>query len=162
MRVGVITISDSRARGEREDRSGEKIKTIVRRIGAEVAAYTAIPDESKEVQAELVRMVDEVKVDLIITTGGTGLSSRDVTPEATLRVIDKEVPGLVEAMRAESFKKTPHALLSRAVAGIRRQSLIINLPGSPKAVEECLSLILPTLPHAVEVLKGEAAECGGP
>ena len=162
VKVGIITVSDSRSRGEREDRSGEIIKKLVKQIDAEVIEYSIIPDELKEVQDELVRMVHSVRVDLVITTGGTGLSSRDVTPEATLSIIDKEVPGFAEAMRAESFKKTPHALLSRAVVGVRRQTLIINLPGSPKGVEECLSLILPAIPHAVEVLRGEAAECGGP
>ena len=162
IKVGIITVSDSRSRGEREDKSGEIIKKLVQQIDAEVKEYSIIPDELKEVQDELVRMVHSVKADLVITTGGTGLSSRDVTPEATLSIIDKEVPGFAEAMRAESFKKTPYALISRAVAGIRRQTLIINLPGSPKGVEECLSLILPAIPHAVEVLRGEAVECGEP
>jgi molybdopterin adenylyltransferase len=162
IKVGIITVSDSRSRGEREDKSGEMIRNLVLQMDAEVIEQTIIPDELKEVQEELVRMVHSVKADLIITTGGTGLSSRDVTPEATLSIIDKEVPGFAEAMRAESFKKTPHALLSRAVVGIRRQTLIINLPGSPKAVEECLSLIMPAIPHAIEVLRGEVVECGGP
>jgi molybdopterin adenylyltransferase len=162
IRVGIITVSDSRSRGEREDKSGEMIKNLVLKMNAEVVEQTIIPDELKDIQEELVRMVHSVKADLIITTGGTGLSSRDVTPEATLSVIDKEVPGFAEAMRAESFKKTSHALLSRAVVGIRRQTLIINLPGSPKAVEECLTLILPAIPHAIEVLRGEAIECGKP
>jgi molybdopterin adenylyltransferase len=161
IKVGIITVSDSRFRGEREDKSGEMIKTLVLQMDAEVVAQTIIPDELKEVQDELVRMVHVVKADLVITTGGTGLSSRDVTPEATLSIIDKEVPGFAEAMRAESFKKTPHALLSRAVVGIRRQTLIINLPGSPKAVEDCLSIIIPAIPHAIEVLRGEAVECAG-
>jgi len=161
IRVGIITVSDSRSRGEREDKSGEKIRSLVQGIGAEVVEHTVIPDELRDVQDELVRMVHTVEADLIITTGGTGLSSRDVTPEATLSVIDKEVPGFVEVMRADSFAKTPYALLSRAVAGIRRKSLIINLPGSPKGVEECLGLVLPAIPHAIEVLKGEAVECGG-
>lgn len=159
IRVGVITISDRASRGEAEDKSGQVIKNMVRQIQAEPAAYVLIPDEAELITEELIRMCDELALDLIVTTGGTGLGPRDVTPDATLQVIEREVPGISEAMRAEGLKKTPHAVLSRAVAGVRRRTLIINLPGSPKAVEECLGVVLPALPHAIEVIRGEATEC---
>jgi molybdenum cofactor synthesis domain-containing protein len=119
-----------------------------------------IPDDKELIVQKLVKWADEDSLDVIITTGGTGLTPRDVTPEATLAVVDRIVPGFAEAMRAESLKKTPHAMLSRAVVGTRGKCLIINLPGSPKAVRECLEVILPALAHAVETLKGQAAECG--
>ncbi len=160
IRVGVITISDRVSRGEAEDESGQVIKSMVRQIQAEPVAYVLIPDEAELITEELIRMCDELALDLIVTTGGTGLGPRDVTPDATLQVIEREVPGICEAMRAEGLKKTPHAVLSRAVAGVRRKSLIINLPGSPKAVEECLGVVLPALPHAIEVIRGEVTECG--
>jgi len=157
-RVGIITVSDRASRGEREDQSGQLVKELVKEIEGESIAYRVIPDEVALVREELLRMCDELELDLVITTGGTGLGPRDVTPDATLTVIEKEVPGIAEAMRAEGLKKTRHALLSRAVAGIRGKSLIVNLPGSPRAVRECLSTVLPALPHAIEVLKGEAKE----
>ena len=129
-------------------------------LDAHLAGYDIVPDEKEIISQKLIQWVDNEGFDLIITTGGTGLSPRDVTPEATLAVVERIAPGFAEAMRAESRKKTPMAVLSRGVAGIRGSSLIINLPGSPKAVRECLEVILPALPHAMEVLKGTAVECG--
>jgi molybdenum cofactor synthesis domain-containing protein len=125
-----------------------------------VIHYEVIPDERDVIKEALVRCTDSLHSDLILTTGGTGLSPRDVTPDATLEVIDKEVPGFSEAMRAEGLKKTPHAMISRAVCGTRKQTLIVNLPGSPKAVRECLKVILPAIPHALSKLKGDQEECG--
>ena len=158
--VGILTISDRGWRGEREDRSGEAIKQVLAALDAHLVKYDIVPDEKDIISQKLVQWADNEGIDLIITTGGTGLSPRDVTPEATLAVVERIVPGFAEAMRAESLKKTPMAVLSRGMAGIRGSSLIINLPGSPKAVRECLDVILPALPHAIEVLKGEAVECG--
>jgi molybdenum cofactor synthesis domain-containing protein len=132
---------------------------ILQHAGFEVIERTVVPDEKEQIQDALVRMVHTLGIDLIITTGGTGLGARDVTPEATLGIIDREVPGLAEAMRRESFRTTPHALISRAVTGIRRQTLIVNLPGSRKGVEECLKVILPAIPHAIEILRGQVVEC---
>ena len=159
-RVVVLTISDKGSKGEREDSSGPLIREMVKDLPAEVIHYEIIPDEKEVIIEALKRSSDELKADLILTTGGTGLSPRDVTPDATSKVIDKEVPGFSEAMRAESLKKTPHAMISRAICGIRGSSLIVNLPGSPKSVEENLSVILPALPHALSKLKGDPSECG--
>ena len=158
--VGVLTISDKGARGDRQDRSGAVIREILPSIDARIANYDVVPDEKELVMTKLVKWADEDNLDVVITTGGTGLTPRDVTPEATLAVVDRIVPGFAEAMRSESLKKTPHAMLSRAVAGTRGKCLVINLPGSPKAVRECLEVILPALPHAVETLKGQSDECG--
>ena len=155
-----MTISDKGARGDRQDKSGAVIREILPSIAARIVNYDVIPDEKEPIAAKLVKWADEDDLDIIITTGGTGLTPRDVTPEATLAVVDRIVPGFAEAMRAESLKKTPHAMLSRAVVGTRGKCLIINLPGSPKAVRECLEVILPALPHAVETLKGQSDECG--
>lgn len=157
-RYAVLTISDKGSRGEREDRSGHVIHEVVRELGAEVVAYEIVPDEENEIREKLVRWADELKVDVVLTTGGTGLAPRDVTPTATLSVIDYQVPGLPEVMRAESMKKTTNAMLSRMVAGVRGRTLIVNLPGSPKAVWECLDVIKPALPHAVETLRGEVGD----
>ncbi|MHB8170157.1 MAG: molybdopterin adenylyltransferase [Thermincolia bacterium] len=159
IRVGIITASDKGSRGERIDQSGAVIREMVAAINGEIILYEIIPDEQDKICDALIRFVDEEKLDLIFTTGGTGLGPRDVTPDATLQVIDKVVPGIAEVMRMESLKKTNRAMLSRAVAGVRKKSLIINLPGSPKAVLECLEVILPALPHGIEILKGEAGEC---
>jgi molybdopterin adenylyltransferase len=158
--VGILTISDKGSRGERQDKSGEAIREILSSMDVRIANYDIISDEKELITKKLVQWADKDKADVIITTGGTGLTPRDVTPEATLAVVDRVVPGFAEAMRAESLKKTPHAMLSRAVVGTRGKCLIINLPGSPKAVRECLQVILPALPHAVETLKGQANECG--
>jgi molybdenum cofactor synthesis domain-containing protein len=157
--LGILTISDKGSRGERIDESGKVIKQILAALDARVLKYEVVPDEKDIISAKLVEWVDRDKLDLIVTTGGTGLTPRDVTPEATLAIIDKEVPGFAEAMRAESLKKTPMAVLSRAVSGIRKRSLIINLPGSPKAVRECLEVISPAFNHAVETLRGQAGDC---
>jgi molybdopterin adenylyltransferase len=160
--VGILTISDKGSRGERQDKSGEAIREILSRMDARIVNYDIIPDEKELIAQKLVQWADEDKLDVIVTTGGTGLTPRDVTPEATLAVVDRIVPGFAEAMRAESLKKTPMAMLSRAVVGTRGKALIINLPGSPKAVRECLQVILPALPHAVETIKGQSGECAPP
>jgi molybdenum cofactor synthesis domain-containing protein len=160
IKVGILTISDKGSQGEREDLSGRVIEEVIRKINGEVKYYKIIPDEKDIIQEELIKTVDELHLDLILTTGGTGLAKRDVTPDATLEVIEKEVPGISEIIRSESFKKTDRAILSRAKAGIRKESLIINLPGSPKGVRESLEIILEALPHGIEILKGQATECG--
>lgn len=157
-KIGVITASDKGARGEREDISGRRIAELLVNLG-NVAEYQIIPDEREALSAAMIEMADVKCLDLILTTGGTGLGARDVTPEATLAVIDRLVPGISETMRAKSLEITPRAMLSRAVAGIRARTLIINLPGSPKGVEECLAVILPVLDHGLAILKGETDEC---
>ncbi len=159
--IGIITASDKGSRGEREDVSGRTIATMLAGIG-EVKHYVVVPDEREALSREIVNMADALAVDLVLTTGGTGLSPRDVTPEATLAVIDRQVPGIPEAMRAKSLEVTSRAMLSRAVAGVRGRTLIINLPGSPKGVKECLEVVLPALEHGLAIMKGEAGECGGP
>ncbi len=159
-RVGIITASDKGFRGERADKSAQTIREITAGLGWEVVSYRLVPDEPEQIKNALIAMADEEKLDLILTTGGTGLGPRDHTPEATKAVIDKEVPGIAEVMRAESMKKTPRAMLSRAVAGVRGQTLIINLPGSVRAVRECLEAVLPALPHGLEILTGRGGECG--
>jgi len=155
---GILTVSDKGSRGQRQDKSGETIREMVEHLGSSVVKYEIVPDEADIIAGRLKEWADGGEVDIILTTGGTGLSLRDVTPEATLSLIDKEVPGIAEAMRAKSLEKTPMAMLSRAVAGLRGQCLIINLPGSPKAVEECLEVVMLALPHAVEIIKGEVTE----
>ena len=151
--IGVLTISDSGAKGAREDTSGERIRKLVTQMPAAViSAGAIIPDEREQIEATLREWSDVKHLNLILTTGGTGLSPRDVTPEATKAVIDREAPGIAEAMRAVSIQHTPFGMLSRGVAGTRRRTLIINLPGSPKAVQECLDCILPVLPHAINLL----------
>lgn len=155
--VAIITLSDKGSRGEREDLSGPAIREIIRKIGASVEHYEIIPDEKELIKEKL--MDYSRKVDLILTTGGTGLSPRDVTPDATLEVIDRQIPGIAEAMRMEGLKKTDRAMLSRAVAGVRGSALIINLPGSPKAIREGLKVIVDIIPHAVEKIKGSTEDC---
>jgi molybdopterin adenylyltransferase len=157
--VAILTVSDKGSQRKREDKSGETIKEIISQMDARVIDYAIVPDERDIIAKKLAGWADTGNVDVVITTGGTGLAPRDVTPEATLDVVDRIAPGFAEAMRAESLKKTPHAMLSRAVAGVRKKTLIINLPGSPKAVRECLEVIMPALPHAMETLRGEASEC---
>lgn len=162
IRAGIITASDKGSRGEREDLSGAAIKDVIKQIGAEVVDCCILPDE-REVLADKLRLyADDLRLDLVLTTGGTGFSPRDITPEATMDVVERLAPGITEVMRWESLKKTPKAMLSRAVAGIRGKTLIINLPGSPKAVRECLEAVLPALPHGIAILTGAAGECAEP
>lgn len=158
-RIGIITASDKGSRGEREDISGKTIADMTQELG-KVCQYLIVPDDERALRAAMKDMADNQGIDLILTTGGTGLGPRDVTPDATLSVIDKVVPGIAEAMRAESLKKTSRAMLSRAVAGMRGRTLIINLPGSPKGVRECLEVVLPSLKHGLEIMTGQAGECG--
>ncbi|MEW6188825.1 MAG: molybdopterin adenylyltransferase [Actinomycetota bacterium] len=159
IKVAILTVSDKGFRGEREDLSGKVIVEKMTSLGAEIVHQEIVPDEFDIISQRLRYLADDIDADLVLTTGGTGLSPRDVTPEATKAVIEREVPGFAEAMRQESLKVTPHAMLSRAVSGIRKQTLIINLPGSPKAVKECLEVILPALPHGIEILRGRGGEC---
>ena len=157
--VAIITTSDKGAKGEREDRSGQVLLERLQKEGYQVTYQVVVPDEVDAISAELLKCVDEKKVALVVTTGGTGVSPRDVTPEATLAVIDRAVPGMAEAMRAASLSKTPHAMISRAVVGIRDKTLIINLPGSPKGALENLEVILPALPHALNKIQGDPSDC---
>ena len=154
--VGILTVSTLGAAGQREDTSGVAIREIVTTepLSAEVADQRIVPDDRAAIESVLRHWADDMHLHLILTTGGTGLSPTDVTPEATLAVIERNVPGLAEAMRQESLRATPFAMLSRAVAGCRGTTLIINLPGSPKGVRECLAVILPVLPHAVDLVTG--------
>ena len=158
--VAVLTLSDKSSKGEREDTSGPLIGEMLKGMGARVKYYEVSPDE-KEVIKEKLREYS-LKADLILTTGGTGLSPRDVTPDATLEVIEREIPGIAEIMRSEGMKKTSRSMLSRAVAGVRGEALIINLPGSPRAVRENLGAILDVIPHAIEKIKGDTKECAAP
>lgn len=154
IRVAVVTVSDSCARGEREDVSGRTIEEMLPGDEFAVAARGVLPDDHAAIAAELVKLAGRGDIDLVLTTGGTGFGPRDVTPEATTSVCDRMIPGFGELMRMEGFKWTPNAVLSRAVAGIRGGTLVINLPGSPQAVQECLDLILGLLPHAMLMLRG--------
>jgi molybdopterin adenylyltransferase len=156
--VGILTISDKGSQGLRFDRSGEVIRESLSQLDSNVIKYEIVPDDFEVIAGKLAEWADKGGMDVILTTGGTGLGQRDVTPEATLSVVDKSAPGFAEAMRAKSLEKTPMAVLSRAAAGVRRECLIINLPGSPKAVRECLEVVLPAIPHAVEIIKGEVTE----
>jgi molybdopterin adenylyltransferase len=153
-RVGILTVSDRSARGEQDDASGPVIRSFVEeRLKWTIDAQQIVPDERETIRKTLIAWCDELRLNVIFTTGGTGFAPRDVTPEATRDVIEREAPGLAEAMRADSLQKTPHAMLSRAVCGIRGSTLIINLPGSPKAVRENLDTIAPALPHAIDLLR---------
>ena len=157
--VGILTISDRGARAEREDKSGPAIKEIMERINARVIEYQIVPDDPEKIKETLIEW-SEKGIDLILTTGGTGFSPKDFTPEATREVIERETPGISEAIRAYGMKKTPRAMLSRAISGIRKSSLIINLPGSERGVRESMEVILPVLPHGIEIMKGIEGECG--
>lgn len=161
-RVGILTMSDKGSRGEREDLSKQVIEEIVIDHGYEVAAYRLIPDDFERIKKELIEMADEVKVDLILTTGGTGFSMRDVTPEATKAVMTRDVPGISEAMRASSMEVTRRAMLSRAASVLRNSTLIINLPGSPKACRENLNSIIDQLKHGLDILTGQTGDCASP
>ena len=157
IKVAIITLSDKGSKGERKDESGPAIEKLLKKIGAEIVHSEILPDDKAKIKRKLISLCK--KSDLIITTGGTGVSPRDITPDATIEVIDYEIPGMAEAMRRESLKKTPRAMISRAVAGVRGETLIINLPGSPKAVKENLEVILPVLTHAIEKIKGSTEDC---
>ena len=159
-KVGIITASDKGAKGERVDESGKLIQKLMEEAGYEIIDYCIIQDEEQELVDKMISQSDVLKANLILTTGGTGFSMRDHTPEATLKVIDRQTPGISEAIRAYSMQITKRAMLSRAVSGIRNTTLIINLPGSPKAVRESLEYILPELEHGIGILTGEAFECG--
>lgn len=159
MRAAIITSSDSGYEGKREDLSGPVIKEILEANGYEIVHTILLPDEREMLAKEMARIADEGLAELIVTTGGTGFSPRDCMPEATADVTERAVPGIPEAMRAYSMTITPRAMLSRAAAGIRKSTLIVNLPGSPKAVRESLEYIVPALRHGLEILSGEAADC---
>lgn len=159
MKAAVLTISDKGFKKERKDLSGPLVCDILKGIDAVVERYEIVPDEQDAIAARLQQYADELALDLVVTTGGTGVSPRDVTPDATRAVIERQVPGMAEAMRFASFKVTPHAVISRAIAGIRGKTLIINLPGSPKAASENLKTILSAIPHAVSKIKGDPEEC---
>ncbi len=157
---GVLTMSDKGARGERVDTSGPYLLKTLKGLGYEQKAYAIVPDRVETIKNTLISWVDIEEIDLIITTGGTGVAPTDVTPEAMDDVLEKELPGMAEAMRAESLKKTPHAVLSRGRAGIRGNSLIINLPGSEKAARENIAVLLPCLVHALDKIQGGTSDCG--
>jgi molybdenum cofactor synthesis domain-containing protein len=159
IRAGIITVSDKGFRHERDDASGPEIRRLLESSSIIVESCDIVPDEKDLISIKIREYSDEKCLDLILTTGGTGVSPRDVTPEATLEVIEKEVPGIAEYMRAKSAAITPHAIISRAVAGIRNKSLIINLPGSPRGAKENLSFLLSALEHAIEKIKGDPSEC---
>lgn len=159
IRTGILTISDKGSKGQREDGTGPAIKEALDKELYEVEYYKIVPDEIEIICDKLIYMCDELNLDLILTNGGTGFSKRDITPEATLKVIKKQAPGICEAMRYKSLQITPKAMLSRAIAGIRNNTLIINLPGSPKGAVENLQFVLPALPHGIEILNGTASDC---
>ncbi len=157
--VGILTVSDRGAVGAREDESGRLLHRLVTPLPAAVAAYEIVPDEREVIRSRLMDWCDMGRMDLIITTGGTGPAPRDVTPDATLEVIQKQLPGLGEIMRMEGYRKNPHAILSRAVCGIRGATLILNLPGSPRAVSENFEIVFPVLPHLLSKIKGDPQDC---
>ena len=160
--AAVITVSDKGYRGEREDTSGTNLCAILREHGFDVCHRAMVPDEAERIQAELIKCADELNIALVLTTGGTGFSPRDITPEATMAVVERATPGIPEAMRAESMKITPRGCLSRSAAGIRKRSLIVNLPGSKKASEENLLAVIDPIGHGLEMLQGQgSADCGG-
>lgn len=157
---GILTVSDKGSRGERQDTSGPALQKILTEQGFTVAAYEIVPDQEEAIGKTICRWVDEMAIDLVVSTGGTGVSPTDVTPEATRPLLDKEIPGVGEAMRQASLAKTANAMLSRGIAGIRKESLVINLPGSEKAARENIAAVLPTLAHAIYKIKGGTKDCG--
>jgi molybdopterin adenylyltransferase len=157
-KAGIITVSDKGSVGEREDKSGPALREVLR-DAYDVAEMVIVPDEVELISGAIVKMVDESGMDLVVTTGGTGLTKRDVTPEATRAVIHRDLPGFAEIMRSESYKITPHGIISRGVSGIRNESIIINLPGSPRAAVECLGFVLMAIPHALAKVKNDPADC---
>jgi molybdenum cofactor synthesis domain-containing protein len=161
LRIGILTVSDRSSRGERPDASGPALQKKVSDLGWRVSQVNIVPDDFQDLQEILIQWAESGDLDVILTTGGTGFSPRDITPEATQVVIERHAPGLAEAMRAASLQITPHAMLSRAIAGIRKRTLIINLPGSPKAATENLAVILPVIPHAVQLLQEDPASEAG-
>lgn len=160
IRVAIIVLSDKAARGEREDRSGPLLKELISDAGWKAEKTIILPDEKARLRNALLELTDRLKVDLVLTSGGTGLGPRDITPEVTAGIMEREVPGIAELLRLKGYEKTPTAVLSRSRAGTRKKSLIINLPGSPGAVRECWPFLLEIVPHAIEVLQGRAFECG--
>ena len=161
-KAGIITVSDKGSQGKREDLSGPAIAEMLAGAAISVSETLIIPDEVDQICKAIIQFADVEKLDLILTTGGTGVSPRDLTPDATLKVIDKEIPGMAEAMRLASMKVTPHAMISRAVAGIRGRSLVLNLPGSPRGASENLAVVLPALKHAIEKIQGDPRDCAMP
>lgn len=159
-RAAILTISDRGFRGEREDKSGPAVREILAKAGFSIAYFEVLPDDQGMIEEQLRNLADQSQLDLVVTTGGTGVSPQDLTPDATLAVIDRQVPGMAEVMRTASLAKTPHAMLSRAVAGIRGQTLIVNLPGSLRGATENLEVVLPALQHALEKIQGDPSECG--
>jgi molybdenum cofactor synthesis domain-containing protein len=161
-RAAILTISDKGFKGEREDLSGPMLREILGKAGFSVAKTEILPDDQQLLEQRLRHLADESCLDLVVTTGGTGVSPQDVTPDATLAVIDREVPGMAEAMRVNSLAKTSHAMLSRAVVGVRGQTLIINLPGSVTGARENMQVLLPALEHALDKIQGDPSDCGTP
>lgn len=160
VRVGVVTVSDKGFAGAREDLSGPLLVELVEALGFEVVQRLIVPDEQREIERVLVQLADEAGLDLVLTTGGTGPAPRDVTPEATRAVIEREMPGLAELLRFEGYRRTPLAVISRGIAGIRGRTLIVNLPGNPKAVREGMETLAPVLPHTIQMLQGVETEHG--
>lgn len=158
IRAAIVTVSDKGYAGQREDVSGPLLAELVHEMGAEIVRRNVVPDEREEIVRLLVGLADEMAVDLVMTTGGTGVTPRDVTPEATKAVVDREVPGLAEALRFEGYRRTPLAVISRGVAGIRGRTLIVNLPGNPNAVREGMETLSPILPHTIQMIRGEDTE----